>query len=158
MNLDLRKNALDSMANRGLFNSADGWVFMLSTSDDEYVNEEQNCQGTENFGEQRNDVEVGNNDMEMKMSVVDEDPASRKRKWEYYSSMLDWITKVSKDPCNRTIGSLPEVDKWKSYGCDQLWKQVLLVRDTMLIRRNADSSNPQMISQVYIIFFNHVCI
>ncbi|CAA2935018.1 AT-rich interactive domain-containing protein 2-like [Olea europaea var. sylvestris] len=135
------------MANRGLFNSADGWVFMLSTSDDEYVNEEQNSQGTENFGEQRNDVEVGNNDMEMKMSVVDEDPASRKRKWEYYSSMLDWITKVSKDPCNRTIGSLPEVDKWKSYGCDQLWKQVLLVRDTMLIRRNADSSFLQTNSQ-----------
>lgn len=159
MNLTFKKNAMKSMAKRRLFNSADGWVFVLSTSDDEYINKEENKQVTENFGEERNGIVGGNDDHGvMDTSGVGEDSASRKRKLECYSGMLDWITKVAKDPCDLTIRSLPERDKWKSYGCDQLREQVLLIRDAMLIRRNADSSNPQMISQVYIIFFNHVCI
>ncbi|CAA2953978.1 Hypothetical predicted protein [Olea europaea subsp. europaea] len=139
---------MKSMAKRRLFNSADGWVFVLSTSDDEYINKEENKQVTENFGEERNGIVGGNDDHGvMDTSGVGEDSASRKRKLECYSGMLDWITKVAKDPCDLTIRSLPERDKWKSYGCDQLREQVLLIRDAMLIRRNADSSNPQMISQ-----------
>ncbi|CAI9768887.1 unnamed protein product [Fraxinus pennsylvanica] len=131
------------MAKRGLFNSIDGWVFMLSTSDDEYINQEENKQGTENFGEERNGVQGGNDDqVVMDTSGVGEDSASRKRKLECYCGMLDWVTKVAKDPCDLTIG-----DKWKSYGCDQLLEQVLLIRDAMLIRRNADSGNRQTISQ-----------
>ncbi|KAL2469035.1 AT-rich interactive domain-containing protein 2 [Forsythia ovata] len=138
------------MTNKGLFNSDDGWVLVASASDDETVNEEENKRGSEDFGEERYGVDGGNIDgREMDTSGVGEDSASRKRKPECYSGMLDWITKVAKDPCDPTNGSLPERHNWKYYGCYQLWKQVLLVRDAMLLRRNADSTSQETISQAF---------
>ncbi|KAL2478746.1 AT-rich interactive domain-containing protein 1 [Forsythia ovata] len=69
----------------------------------------------------------------------------RKRKHECYSSMLNWIGKVANDPCNPEIGSLPERHNWKYY--DGEWKQILLVREAMLLKRNIDPSSQQSIWQ-----------
>ncbi|KAL2461542.1 AT-rich interactive domain-containing protein 1 [Abeliophyllum distichum] len=69
----------------------------------------------------------------------------RKRKRECYSSMLNWICKVAKDPCNPEIGSLPERHNWKYYGGE--WKQILFVREAMLLKRNIDPSSQQSIWQ-----------
>ncbi|KAM3287453.1 AT-rich interactive domain-containing protein 1 [Capsicum chacoense] len=76
----------------------------------------------------------------MKSSVVREDENNRKRKRESYTDLLSWVTDVAKDPCDPAIGSLPERSKWKSYGNDVIWKQVLLLRDEMLLKKSADTS------------------
>lgn len=75
-----------------------------------------------------------------KSSVVREDENNRKRKRESYTDLLSWVTDVAKDPCDPAIGSLPERSKWKSYGNDVIWKQVLLLRDEMLLKKSADTS------------------
>ncbi|KAK4476597.1 hypothetical protein RD792_015755 [Penstemon davidsonii] len=84
---------------------------------------------------------------ENQCAVKDEDSISLKRKRECYSSMLNWIVKVAKDPCNPAIGSLPERHKWKHYGDELHWKQILLVREAMLLKRNVDASSQQSIWQ-----------
>lgn len=89
---------------------------------------------------------------EMKGGIDD-----RKRKRECYLSMLNWIGKVAKDPCNPEIGSLPERHKWKYYDSEQLWKQILLVREAMLLKRNIGTSSQQSIWQVHMLF-TPVCI
>ncbi|OIS99460.1 PREDICTED: AT-rich interactive domain-containing protein 1-like [Nicotiana attenuata] len=85
---------------------------------------------------------------QMKSSVVMEDENNRKRKRESYTDLLRWVTNVAKDPCDPAIGSLPERSKWKFYGNDVIWKQVLLLRDEMLLRRNADTSAQCSIWQI----------
>ncbi|KAI7735332.1 hypothetical protein M8C21_029749, partial [Ambrosia artemisiifolia] len=67
-----------------------------------------------------------------------ENEASRKRKRERYLPMLDWIKRVSKDPCDLAIGSLPERSKWKIYGGEHVWKQVLSAREARLLPTNVD--------------------
>lgn len=89
---------------------------------------------------------------QMNSSVVMEDENNRKRKRESYTDLLRWVTNVAKDPCDPAIGSLPERSKWKFYGNDVIWKQVLLLRDEMLLRRNADTSAQCSIWQVYYSF------
>ncbi|KAK4418609.1 AT-rich interactive domain-containing protein 1 [Sesamum alatum] len=72
--------------------------------------------------------------------ATDDDPVSRKRKRECYMGMLNWIRKVAKDPCDPAIGLLPERHKWKYYGGELQWKQILMVREAMLLKRNVDAS------------------
>ncbi|CAI9769575.1 unnamed protein product [Fraxinus pennsylvanica] len=71
----------------------------------------------------------------------------RKRKRECYSSMLNWIGKVARDPCNPEIGLLPEKHRWKYYDSEQLWKRILSVREVMLLKRNIGSSSQHSIWQ-----------
>ncbi|KAJ0665874.1 putative transcription factor & chromatin remodeling ARID family [Helianthus annuus] len=59
-------------------------------------------------------------------------------KRERYLPMLDWIKRVSKDPCDLAIGSLPERSKWKIYGGEHVWKQVLSAREARLLPTNVD--------------------
>lgn len=66
------------------------------------------------FDDDKCDIEFG--------SIVKEDWCNRKRKRECYSAFMDWVTKVAKDPCDPSIGSLPERSKWKSCGNEQLWE------------------------------------
>ncbi|OIT33159.1 PREDICTED: AT-rich interactive domain-containing protein 1-like [Nicotiana attenuata] len=70
---------------------------------------------------------------------VKEDCISRKRKRESYLDLVRWVGKVAKDPCDPAIGSLPERSKWEDYGDEVVWKQVLLVRDEMLLEKNVDT-------------------
>ncbi|KAK1376870.1 AT-rich interactive domain-containing protein 1-like [Heracleum sosnowskyi] len=76
-----------------------------------------------------------------------EDVNNRKRKREGIQGILNWVANVAKDPCNPIVGSLPERSKWKYFGNDQRWKQILLVRQAMMVKRTASSSVEQSIWQ-----------
>ncbi|XVF73159.1 hypothetical protein PTKIN_Ptkin12aG0179000 [Pterospermum kingtungense] len=69
--------------------------------------------------------------------------SSHKRKRDSMWGMLNWITEISKDPCDLVVGSLPERSKWKSYGSEELWKQVLLYREAVFRRKDDHSSADQ---------------
>ncbi|KAL8111310.1 hypothetical protein AgCh_019140 [Apium graveolens] len=76
-----------------------------------------------------------------------EDVHDRKRKREGILGILNWVGKVAKDPCSPVTGSLPERSKWKYFGNDHRWKQILLVRQGMMVKRTASSSVEQSIWQ-----------
>ncbi|XP_055810758.1 AT-rich interactive domain-containing protein 1-like isoform X2 [Solanum dulcamara] len=80
----------------------------------------------------------GTDDSLTKSSVVEEDCISRKRKRESYLDLVKWVSEVAKNPCDLAIGTLPERSKWKDYGTEVIWKQVLLLRDEMLLKRDVD--------------------
>ncbi|XP_059301618.1 AT-rich interactive domain-containing protein 1-like [Lycium ferocissimum] len=85
-------------------------------------------------------VKDDHNDKHLTSSLVREDENNRKRKRESYTDLLTWLTNVAIDPCDPAIGSLPERSKWKFYGNDVMWKQVLALRDEMLLKKSADTS------------------
>ncbi|XVF33301.1 hypothetical protein REPUB_Repub17cG0156800 [Reevesia pubescens] len=74
---------------------------------------------------------------------IKENFSSHKRKRDSTWGMLNWVTEVAKDPCDPVIGSLPERTKWKSYGSEELWKQVLLFREAFFHRKDDHSSADQ---------------
>ncbi|CAK9156754.1 unnamed protein product [Ilex paraguariensis] len=137
--------------------------------DDEYshlnlMDNELNFTGVENFvnaDEARNfvgsngcrakidddkrSVDEVKDDVALISNVVKKDESNRKRKREVHFGVLDWVTMVAKDPCDPAIESLPELSKWKYYGNELVWKQVLLVREAMLLTRSSDSSAEQSI-------------
>lgn len=81
--------------------------------------------------------------------VFEEDVCNRKRGRELFAGMLKWINWVAKDPRDAAIGHIPESSKWKYYPNDMAWKQVLLVREAMLLKKNVDSGDQQAPVQVY---------
>lgn len=70
-------------------------------------------------------------------SVLVNEGSNRKRKRESYGKMLSWIRNVARDPGDLRLESLPERSKWKNCGEEHLWKQVLIAREMMLLKRNA---------------------
>lgn len=80
----------------------------------------------------------GGDDLQM-----NEDPVSKKRKRECCMGMLNWIRKVAKDPGGPAIEPLPERQKWKCYANELQWKQILLVREAMLLKKNVDAGPQQ---------------
>ncbi|XVF80098.1 hypothetical protein PTKIN_Ptkin15bG0043100 [Pterospermum kingtungense] len=70
-----------------------------------------------------------------------------KRKRDSTCGMLNWVNEIAKDPCDPVVGLVPERSKWKSYGSEELWKQVLLFREAAFRRKddhsNSDQSNWQ---------------
>nr|XP_004240098.1 AT-rich interactive domain-containing protein 1-like isoform X1 [Solanum lycopersicum] len=83
-----------------------------------------------------------------KYTMVEEDCVSRKRKRESYLDMVKWVSEVAKKPCDLAIGTLPDRSKWKDYGAEVVWKQVLLVRDDMLLKKDVDPCAQQSIWQI----------
>lgn len=77
---------------------------------------------------------------------------SKKRKRECYMGMVNWIRKVAKDPEGPAVEQLPERQKWKSYGNELPWKQILVVRQEMLLKKNIDAVSQQSVWQVCILF------
>ncbi|GMJ00920.1 AT-Rich Interacting Domain 1 [Hibiscus trionum] len=63
-----------------------------------------------------------------------------KRKQDSTWGMVNWVIEVAKNPCHPVVGSLPESSKWKSYGREELWKQMLLFREAVF-RQKADHSS-----------------
>ncbi|GMI66831.1 AT-Rich Interacting Domain 1 [Hibiscus trionum] len=61
--------------------------------------------------------------------------SSHKRKRDSTWGMLDWVTEIAKNPCDSGFASLPERSKWKCYGSEKLWKQVLLFREAAFLRK-----------------------
>ncbi|KAL4567070.1 hypothetical protein LXL04_022641 [Taraxacum kok-saghyz] len=70
---------------------------------------------------------------------VEEYESSKKRKRERYLPLLDWVKRVAKNPCDTAIGIIPERNKWKSYGGEHVWKQVLSAREARLLNLDVDS-------------------
>ncbi|XP_030489982.2 AT-rich interactive domain-containing protein 1 [Cannabis sativa] len=75
-------------------------------------------------------VEEGN-------GVVDE--VSR----ESFREILNWVFTIAKDPGDPVFGSLPEPSKWNAHGNGEIWKQVLLAREAIFLKRNTDSGSEQ---------------
>lgn len=92
-------------------------------------------------------IDEGENVVILDSNVANEVNFSRKRKRGSLWGCLNWITETAKNPCDPVIGTLPEWSKWKSHGNDEFWKQVLLAREAMFIKRQGDSSAEQSIWQ-----------
>lgn len=54
----------------------------------------------------------------------------------WFSGMLGWLMEVAKDPCDEKVGSLPEWSKWNCRGSQEMWKQVLLAREVLFVKRS----------------------
>lgn len=94
----------------------------------------QSCVGSIDGLDAKDDAVVESN-----VGITEEETElSRKRKRERYSPLLDWVKRVAKDPCDLAIGSLPERSKWKGYGSEYVWKQVLSAREARLVKTSLD--------------------
>ncbi|CAM8974468.1 unnamed protein product [Rhodiola kirilowii] len=65
--------------------------------------------------------------------------SQKKRKRESLSGMMHWLIQTAKNPCDPATGCLPERSKWKSYGNDVPWKQVLSAREELFFKQKFDS-------------------
>ncbi|XP_065859636.1 AT-rich interactive domain-containing protein 1 isoform X2 [Euphorbia lathyris] len=74
---------------------------------------------------------------------IEETISSRKRKRESISRMLNWITGVASSPCDNVVDPIPESSKWESYGNEEMWRQILRVREALFMKSNVDSGGEQ---------------
>lgn len=81
-------------------------------------------------------------------SSVDGQKFDRKRKRASMWGMLSWMTGVAKNPCDPVVGSIPEKSKWRSHSNEEIWKQVLLFREAVFLKRHIESSSEQLNWQV----------
>ncbi|CDY18879.1 hypothetical protein Bca4012_028915 [Brassica carinata] len=68
---------------------------------------------------------------------LDSGSSPGKRKRECSLVTLKWLSEAAKDPCDVSVGSLPDRSKWDCYGSEEPWKELLLFRAS---RTNSDSS------------------
>lgn len=80
-----------------------------------------------------NDVMVSDSD------AVEESISSYKRKRESMYGVLNWITGIARNPCDSVVVPLPEMSKWESYANEESWKQILLVREALFLKRDVNS-------------------
>lgn len=73
----------------------------------------------------------------------------KRKKEEPFSSfkMLEWLANAARNPHDVTIGTIPRNSKWKKYKGNEVWKQVLLVKETLFAKQNVDSGNKLDCSQ-----------
>ena len=90
--------------------------------------------------------------------VKETNVVQEKSKQEPMLGLLDWLKGIARNPCDPSLSSLPEKSKWKSYGNEEIWKQVLVVREEMFLKRQVDSSSEQSFMQVLYIHAHVVCI
>jgi hypothetical protein len=94
----------------------------------------------------------GNDDDDDKFfgnSLKDYLAASRKRKRESISGMVNWTRHITKHPFDAVALPLPEPSKWKEYkGGNDFFVQLLRARDVLAARKNADTNSGSS-SQVY---------
>ncbi|XP_071705356.1 AT-rich interactive domain-containing protein 2-like [Rutidosis leptorrhynchoides] len=55
------------------------------------------------------------------------------------SEVLDWVANAARNPHDDEIGIVPNSSKWKKCKGNKVWKQVLLVKETLSVKRNVDS-------------------
>ena len=98
------------------------------------------------------DINHCNNETEdikiIDLRLVKEPNFTPERKEEPMLGLLNWLKGIARNPCDPSVCSLPEKSKWKSYGNEEIWKQVLLVREEMFVKRQVDSSSEQSLVQV----------
>ncbi|KAG6434318.1 hypothetical protein SASPL_105943 [Salvia splendens] len=78
---------------------------------------------------------------------VDQGSVSKKRKRECYTGLLNWIRNVGKDPNGPAVEPLPEMQKWNCYGRELPWKQILTIREAMLLKKNVDAGSQRSVWQ-----------
>ncbi|KAK2439084.1 AT-rich interactive domain-containing protein [Trifolium repens] len=87
----------------------------------------------------------GNDDDDDKFfgnSLKDYLAASRKRKRESISGMVNWTRHIAKHPFDPVALPLPEPSKWKEYkGGKDLFVQLLRARDVLAVRKNAEPNS-----------------
>ncbi|KAK7394745.1 hypothetical protein VNO78_15282 [Psophocarpus tetragonolobus] len=77
-------------------------------------------------------------------SAVDKERFGHKRKRESKSEMLSWITSIARNPCDPAVGSIPEKFKWKSYSSQEIWKQALLFREAVFLKKDFETTSEQL--------------
>nr|XP_043607823.1 AT-rich interactive domain-containing protein 2-like [Erigeron canadensis] len=85
-----------------------------------------------------------NNTVILAKTIVNNVVSSIKRKKEEslsLSKMLNWLANAARDPHDITIRRIPISSKWKKYKDTEVWKQALVVKETLFAKRNADSGN-----------------
>ncbi|XP_076888834.1 AT-rich interactive domain-containing protein 1-like [Bidens hawaiensis] len=90
------------------------------------------------IGDFKNVCCVGEKHNELCVGIEEEKKLIKKRKKECCLPLLDWLKIVAKNPCDPKTGALPESSKWKAYGNEHVWKQVLLVKEMMSLKVNVD--------------------
>ncbi|XP_073222599.1 AT-rich interactive domain-containing protein 1-like [Cicer arietinum] len=73
-------------------------------------------------------------------SSVNRENFGRKRKRESMSEVLSWVTRTAKNPCDPVVGSIPEKSKWKSCRNEEIWKKVLLFRESVFLKKDFGSN------------------
>ncbi|KAL8254072.1 hypothetical protein R6Q59_032293 [Mikania micrantha] len=79
------------------------------------------------------------------VGIEEEKRIVKKRKKECYLPLLDWLKTVAKNPCDPATGVIPESSKWKAYGSEHVWKQILMAKETMCLKDNVNSNAKQSI-------------
>ncbi|KAK7374302.1 hypothetical protein VNO80_07730 [Phaseolus coccineus] len=77
-------------------------------------------------------------------SSVDKEKFGHKRKRESMSEMLIWINSIAKNPCDPAVGSIPEKSKWKSCSSQEIWKQALLFREAVFLKKDFETVSEQL--------------
>ncbi|KAG9140636.1 hypothetical protein Leryth_006837 [Lithospermum erythrorhizon] len=77
---------------------------------------------------------VKENDFITESSTTEERDSNKKRKRENNLGLLKWISRVARDCSDQSVGSVPERSKWKSHGSEHVWKQALLVRESLFLK------------------------
>ncbi|KAJ8450244.1 hypothetical protein Cgig2_033438 [Carnegiea gigantea] len=86
--------------------------------------------------------------MNLDSCVSEEEVLSHEIKQDFPSRMLCWMTSVAKDPTDPVIGMIPESSMWAFYGNDNCWKQVLLARGALFLKRDQFSSAEESVLQI----------
>ncbi|GAB2232164.1 hypothetical protein Drorol1_Dr00011191 [Drosera rotundifolia] len=108
----------------------DGTISSGSNKVEDVVKGSPNSASVKCFGEgEDEEMCIGDSDMQ--------DSAGLKRKRDCLLKMLQWMGNVAKDPRKPGIGLLPESYKWKSYGNEELWKQVLSARKGLFVKMSS---------------------
>ncbi|KAI3710801.1 hypothetical protein L2E82_40595 [Cichorium intybus] len=124
--LGTKKFYKDSSDGRGIesaleFNDTDEMGFTITNNVDEK---------DENFG----------NLDKVEVSRIENDD-DKKGESLSFSKMLDWLANAARNPHDVAIGSIPNSSRWKKFKSNEVWKQVLLVKDTLFAKRNVKTGN-----------------
>ncbi|RDX98583.1 AT-rich interactive domain-containing protein 1, partial [Mucuna pruriens] len=77
-------------------------------------------------------------------SSIDKESFGWRRKRESKSELLSWVTSIAKNPCDPTVGLIPEKSKWKSYSSQEIWKQALLFREVAYLTKDFKTIGEQL--------------
>ncbi|XP_076891670.1 AT-rich interactive domain-containing protein 2-like [Bidens hawaiensis] len=106
-------------------------VLMIKDDDDKRVSVQSKINKHNNTGDNDSNNNYNNN-------VV----SSQKRKQAEslsLSKMLNWVVNAARNP--HDVGSIPNSSKWKKYKGNEVWKQVLCVKERLFAKPNVDSGN-----------------
>ncbi|KAI3713419.1 hypothetical protein L1987_71996 [Smallanthus sonchifolius] len=94
---------------------------------------------------EHNDTSDNNNNIAiLAKTILKNVVSSKKRRKEEslpLSKVLNWVANAARNPHDVMIGSIPNSSRWHKYKGNEVWKQVLLVKETLFAKRSVDSGN-----------------